>query len=174
MGSGGAQARSSLPAASRTGEIQLTLSEWCSGLTHMRCKNPTIHTLGPKMKQLTQSCSAQYSTIQTVAVHLEYLPEQSSDPAAQTAAQPRTRHLHTQHTTHRQDTFSDWCSGLTTTWVQPSHPSPLASTLVRRLTDIANFLEGQAPAPRVHSLSTRSTEVQAVLCSSTQPTCNTP
>ena len=40
----------------------------------------------------TQSCSVQYSTIQTVSAHLEYLPEQSSDPAAQTAAQTRTRH----------------------------------------------------------------------------------
>ena len=38
------------------------------------------------------SCSIQYSTIQTVGAHLEYLPEQSSDPAAQTAAQTRIRH----------------------------------------------------------------------------------
>ena len=38
------------------------------------------------------SCSIQYSTIQTVGAHLEYLLEQSSDPAAQTAAQTRIRH----------------------------------------------------------------------------------
>ena len=38
----------------------------------------------------THSCSTQYSTIQTMGVHLEYLPERSSGPAAQTAAQTRT------------------------------------------------------------------------------------
>ena len=39
------------------------------------------------------------STMQTVGVHLVYLPEQFSGPAAQTAAQLRTRHyLQTQHT----------------------------------------------------------------------------
>ena len=51
----------------------------------------------------THSCNIQYSTIQTVGAHLEYLPELSSDPVAQTAAQSRTHtraHRRTRTHTH--------------------------------------------------------------------------
>ena len=49
----------------------------------------------------THACSIPCNTLPTEGVDFEYLPEQSSGPAAQTAAQPRSRHLHTQHTDTR-------------------------------------------------------------------------
>jgi hypothetical protein len=58
-------------------------------------------SIGIHVYTYTHACSTQYSTIQTVGVHLECLPEQSSGPAAQTATQDQTF----THATHRQDTF---------------------------------------------------------------------
>ena len=40
---------------------------------------------------------------------------------------------------------SDRCSGLTLTWVHPSHPSPMVITLVRRLTEITGNLRLPPP-----------------------------
>ena len=51
-------------------------------------------------------------------------------------------HIHKGSAEKDNNIAIDRCSGLTPTRVHPSHPSLMASTFVRRPTDIAIFMEG--------------------------------
>eukprot|EP00670_Eutreptiella_braarudii_P023882 CAMPEP_0174353162 /NCGR_PEP_ID=MMETSP0811_2-20130205/13998_1 /TAXON_ID=73025 ORGANISM="Eutreptiella gymnastica-like, Strain CCMP1594" /NCGR_SAMPLE_ID=MMETSP0811_2 /ASSEMBLY_ACC=CAM_ASM_000667 /LENGTH=72 /DNA_ID=CAMNT_0015483563 /DNA_START=341 /DNA_END=556 /DNA_ORIENTATION=- len=57
----------------------------------------------------------------TVDALVDMMPLATSDPTAPAVAQRRASDTYTHNA---QDTSSDWCSELTATWVQPSHPSP--------------------------------------------------
>ena len=76
----------------------------------------------------THACSIPYSAVQTVSVHLKHC-YQSCLQVLQCKLQGRPGPDTNTCNAQTDTCSSDWCSGLTANWVQPSHPSPSASTL---------------------------------------------